>query len=172
MGNAWKLVSLVICQWRLRFMQPLTVPEPLPINFNHRSNHDFSHQKPTPSTPSFNRHNARCHAPVTFYGHRYRSPRDYGRVVFSILKPMEPAMTQPPSPTAQVVKAAAYHGVPSTHAHTLEWRIAAAIRALVEQTLPEEPNWADSDYDHEVWTMMQSIRREQLAVAAELEGVG
>jgi len=49
---------------------------------------------------------------------------------------------------------------------------AAAIRELVEQTLPEEPNWADSDYDHEVWNMMQSLRAQQLAVAAELEGEG
>jgi len=81
-------------------------------------------------------------------------------------------MTQPPSHIAQAVKDAAYHGVPSTHAHTLEWRIAAAIRELVKQTLPEEPNWADSDYDHEVWSMMQSLRSQQLAVAAELEGAG
>jgi len=82
-------------------------------------------------------------------------------------------MTQPPSHIAQVVKAAAYHGVPSTHAHTLEWRIAAAIRELVEQTLPEEPPVRGMAPGLDIARRQrQRIRAQQLAVAAELEGEG
>lgn len=48
--------------------------------------------------------------------------------------------------------------------------VAAAIRALVEQTLPEEIPW---DIDHlcaeDLWDQRQRIRAAMLAVADELE---
>jgi hypothetical protein len=76
------------------------------------------------------------------------------------------------SPTAQDLAQVLMDAAVGYPVFATRKRIAAAIRSLVEQTLPEEPNWADSDYDHEVWSMMQSLRTQQLAVAAELEGVG
>jgi hypothetical protein len=98
--------------------------------------------------------------------------------------------TQPLSPTAQAIKAATDKliSLPSTcPSHTADllraqsWAmdreiVAAAIRELTEQTLPEEaeptPPYGEPSWNRERRHQRQSLRSEFLAVAAELEGGG
>jgi hypothetical protein len=94
-------------------------------------------------------------------------------------------MTQPLSPAAQVVFDAAEkaYWCPGVDYQADLMAIgAAAIRALVEQTLPEEPESPCGDTEpwpgtyqamsDAAWEQRQRLRAQQLAVAAELEGVG
>jgi hypothetical protein len=84
--------------------------------------------------------------------------------------------TPPLSAAAQaVLDAAEQVPVPPGQAFPLiRLEIAAAIRALVEQTLPEEicPTWDGSGDDAGVDGLLlrMIIRAQQLAIAAELDG--
>jgi len=85
-------------------------------------------------------------------------------------------MTQPLSPTAQAVLTAANAAYWSTEVmcpNDADVIAVAAIRALVEQTLPEErPPLMMRGHELERLCERQHLRTQQLAVAAELEGVG
>ena len=62
------------------------------------------------------------------------------------------------SPAAQALHHAALYAGPK-----LEARIAAALRAAADQVVPEHPT-------RPAWTHVEQVRRELLAIAAELEG--
>ena len=92
-------------------------------------------------------------------------------------------MTQPLSPIAQAVLNALTAFVPGVRTAQVGCKrarlAAAAIRALVEQTLPEErepyvPDFPNSDQiePYHEWLTRRDIRAAQLAVADELEGAG
>jgi hypothetical protein len=48
--------------------------------------------------------------------------------------------------------------------------VAAALRALVDQVVPEE-GYAESDYDYDAWKARQDLRNSFLRIAAEIDGV-
>jgi hypothetical protein len=88
-------------------------------------------------------------------------------------------MTQPLSPQAQAVLDA-FLNLPLNSrqvadGNTLKLKMAAAIRALVEQTLPEEPEpefpLDEHDYCMGSRITRQRIRAAMLAVADELEAL-
>jgi hypothetical protein len=84
-------------------------------------------------------------------------------------------MTTPPlSPAAQAVLDAVDKVCVTTFLLTRRDVAAAAIRALVDQTLPEEvcPTWDGSGDDADVDGLLSRmiIRAQQLAIAAELAG--
>ena len=85
-------------------------------------------------------------------------------------------MTTPPlSPAAQAVLDAAEQ-VPVPHGQAfplIRLEIAAAIRALVEQTLPDEGDRWREDLRGDAWLQWEqrrNTRAVQLAIAAELHG--
>ena len=69
-------------------------------------------------------------------------------------------MSTPLSPTAQAVKDAAYVLPIGTG---LRGRIAAALETAADQVVPEHPT-------RPAWTHVEQVRRELLAIAAELKG--
>jgi plasmid stabilization system protein ParE len=81
-------------------------------------------------------------------------------------------MTKPLSPAAQAVRDAAFHSVAHDKAHTLEARVAAALRAVADEVAPETPYSEPDDPDmlKGIWDERRTIRAELLAIAAELEG--
>ena len=73
-------------------------------------------------------------------------------------------MTRPLSPAAQAVLDA-----------FLKASLAAAIRALMDEVVPVEPEppelpWASDNDPWSSWYANQKTRRQSLAIAAELEG--
>jgi hypothetical protein len=80
-------------------------------------------------------------------------------------------MSKPLSPAAQAVKDNFLANV----AFSLQYGLAAALRAAVDQVMPhlEEPDWgacSDGRCDIELYTDHQRKRAEILALAAELQG--
>jgi hypothetical protein len=86
-------------------------------------------------------------------------------------------MSKQISPAAQAVIDASWGGIPSGMRDPYVVRceqMAAAIRAAVDQVLPEiqEPDWGACDYMHcdiELYTDHERKRSALLAIAAELE---
>ena len=82
-------------------------------------------------------------------------------------------MTEPLSPTAQAVLDAAYREMDYAPRRHVQWVTAAALRAAADQVVPEPPMIVKGGRTYEeAWTatVHGDIRRQFLAIAAELEG--
>ena len=78
-------------------------------------------------------------------------------------------MTQSLSPAAQAVLDAMHRSY--DHGPTRRAIAAEVLRALVDQVAPVEPQWTKEKcpYDRSKWQERKRIRRQILAIAAELE---
>ena len=75
-------------------------------------------------------------------------------------------MTEPLSPAAQAVWDAAYN---TPEDCPYEHDLAAALQAAADQVVPAEENMPLNLAHRLRWDVMQSVRRQLLAIAAELE---
>jgi hypothetical protein len=75
------------------------------------------------------------------------------------------------SPTAQAVLNAAYKRMDDNPHNEVEATLAAALRAVVDQVVPEPDDWDKDNFSIQALRLRWIVRDQILSIAAELEGV-